>query len=100
MGRYKNRPWFYIKDYVSQLNCAFGLCKDENLPFQGHFIKGLGSSPPQVFAECVRLLDDDLRVPVTEHFALRFADREVTLEKRAKDEERETTEAKKQKQNE
>lgn len=100
MGRYKNRSWSYIKEYVAQLNCAFVLCKDENLPFQGYFIKGLGSSPPQVLAECVKLLDDDLRVPVTERFALRFADREVTLQKRAKDEERETREAKKQKRNE
>jgi hypothetical protein len=98
LGRYKKMPWSYIKDYVSQLNCAFNLCKDEILPFHNYFTTGLGNSPPQVFAECLKLLDDDLRGPVTERFALRFADREVTRQKRAMDEERETRKgAKKQK---
>lgn len=100
LRRCQNQPWPYIKDYVSNLNCAFRLCKDESLPFEKHFVTGLGNSPPQVFAECLPLLDDDFKTQVTVQFALRHASPKVTTKKRMRDEEREKKKAaKKQKQN-
>lgn len=100
-SRYKNRPWPYIKDYVSKLNCAYLLSRDESLPLTNYFIAGFANVPPQVFAVCMPLLDDFLRTAATEQFAFRLADRKEMNEKRARDGRREKRRAaKKQKRNE
>lgn len=98
LSRYQNKAWPYIKKYVSDLNCAFRLCQDENLPFQDKYVTGLSHCPPQVFAECVEELDDDFRSAVTKAFALRLADPLLTARKRMRDETKEARRlAKKQK---
>ncbi|ROW09023.1 hypothetical protein VMCG_02857 [Cytospora schulzeri] len=98
LSRYNNKSWSYIKNFVSELNWAFRLCKEECLPFERNFVTGLSNCVPQVFAECLELLDDDFKTKATVTFALRHSDPAVTAKKRARDKERKA--AKKQKQTE
>ncbi|ROV92609.1 hypothetical protein VPNG_09865 [Cytospora leucostoma] len=89
LHRYQVRTWPYIKATVSDLNCAFRVCVDENLPYEDAFIIGLSNCPPQVFAECAEGLDSDFLSPVAKLFAIRMASPTLTARKRQMDEMRE-----------
>lgn len=50
------------------------LCKQENVPYKDQMVTILANTPPQVFAENVEQLDEDLLMAVTKAFALRWVD--------------------------
>lgn len=93
LRRYNQCGWPHIKAAVSDLNRAFKVCVDENLPFECDFIRGLSNCPPQVFAECAEELDSEFLSPVSRLFALRLASPMVTAKKRQMDELREAKES-------
>lgn len=101
LARYNKYRWLGIKLYVSRLNKACRLCINEDLPFEDDFVTGLSNCPPEVFAECMPSLDENIKTQVAVRFALRHASPTEMANKRTRDEQRETrTSTKKQKRDE
>lgn len=84
---YERRSEATLKARMIRLQDAYRLCRDNGQPFERTFIEAASNAPPQVIAECVDDLEDDVfRSEVTKAFALRFADPASTDRKRRRDE--------------
>ncbi|KAL1868270.1 hypothetical protein Daus18300_005994 [Diaporthe australafricana] len=76
-----------IKATMLSLQSDFRSCKEMGAPFEQDFIQAAGNIPPQAFAVHMEDLEDkEFRSEVMKAFAMRFANPEVTTQKRRNDE--------------
>lgn len=82
--RYTSNKWETLNQLIGDMQTGFRLCKVEGIPFEKDFVAAVSNCPPQMFAKIIGQLDADLRSAAIEAFALRFADRQITKERKRK----------------
>lgn len=81
---YRTRPSADIKSRVSRLQDAYRYCCDQQLPFVEDIVIACANCPPQVYGDCVPLLEPDFMMLVSKRMILAQADNQlISKEQRA-----------------
>ncbi|EFW98453.1 hypothetical protein CMQ_4305 [Grosmannia clavigera kw1407] len=71
---YRSRPATDIRARVGRLQDAYRQCVEHGLPFGDDIVVACANCPPQVYADCIDLLDADFMALVSRRMILAHAD--------------------------
>jgi hypothetical protein len=73
---YQKRPSSDIEGRIVRLQDAYNQCINSSLPFEEDIIDACANCPPQVYADCVHVMEPDFMALVSQKMIMKHADDE------------------------